>query len=123
MEKFLLKHVVHVTRLLSCSFMILLLGLPLTSHGEVNGIKEGNVAIQSQAAEVTVTGTVTDINGLPIPGVTVSLTGTTIGTATDLDGRYAITDPDGSTLVFSFIGFNSQSIPIGTQSVIDVILE
>src|SRR5690554_8229038 len=122
MEKILLKHVLHVTRLLSCSFMILGLGLPLASHGEVNGIKEGNAAIQSQAAD-TVTGTVTDINGLPIPGVTVLIPGTTVGTATDLDGKYSINVPEGSTLVFSFIGYDSQSIPVGAQSVIDVILK
>src|SRR5690554_2844638 len=122
MEKILLKHVLHVTRLLSCSFMILGLGLPLASHGEVNGIKEGNAAIQSQAAD-TVTGTVTDINGLPIPGVTVSIPGTTVGTATDLEGKYSINVPEGSTLVFSFIGYDSQSIPLGAQSVIDVILK
>src|SRR5690606_27128462 len=119
----LLKHVLNVTRLLSCSFMILGLGLPLASHGEVNGIRERNAAIQSQAADVTVTGTVTDINGLPIPGVTVSLPGTTVGTATDLDGKYSINVPEGSTLVFSFIGYDSQSIPLGAQSVIDVILK
>src|SRR5690554_6128691 len=55
-----------------------------------------------QVVDVTITGTVTDSNGDPIPGVTVSLPGTTIGTATDLDGRYSLTVPEGSTLVFSF---------------------
>src|SRR5690606_39016545 len=55
--------------------------------------------------EVSVSGTVTDTNGQPIPGVTVSVEGTTIGTATGLDGNYSLSVPDGSVLVFSFIGF------------------
>src|SRR5690606_28201523 len=70
--------------------------------------------------EVTVTGTVTDESGEPIPGVTVSIPGTGIGTATDLDGKYSLSVPDGSTLVFSFIGFQTQQIAVGDQSVINV---
>src|SRR5690606_33405500 len=69
-----------------------------------------------------VSGTVTDPNGEPIPGVTVSVPGTTIGTATDLDGRYSLTVQEGSTLVFSFIGFEPQSIAVGVRTVVDVVL-
>ncbi|MEX2593937.1 MAG: TonB-dependent receptor [Anditalea sp.] len=72
--------------------------------------------------DVTVTGTVTDTNGEPIPGVTVSVPGTTIGTATDLDGKYVLSVPEGTTLAFSFIGFETRSIAVGDRSVIDVIL-
>src|SRR5690606_24400962 len=72
--------------------------------------------------DVTVTGTVTDAQGEPIPGVTVSVPGTGIGTATDIDGRYSLTVPEGSSLVFSFIGYESQTIAIGDQSVINVTL-
>src|SRR5690606_39817004 len=46
--------------------------------------------------QITVAGTVTDANGDPLPGVTVSVLGTTIGTATDLDGVYSLSVPDGS---------------------------
>src|SRR5690606_37478395 len=74
------------------------------------------------AADITVTGTITDTNGQPIPGVTVSVTGTTIGTATDLDGRYSINVPEGSTLVFSFIGYESQSVTVGDRSIVNVTL-
>lgn len=76
-----------------------------------------------KAMEVTVTGTVLDQNGNPIPGVTVSIPGTGIGTATDMDGKYTITVPEESTLVFSFIGFQSQSMVVGDQSIIDVTLK
>src|SRR5690606_36910747 len=72
--------------------------------------------------EITITGTVTDANGEPLPGVTVSVPGTTIGTATDIDGRYSLAVPEGSTLVFSFVGFEPQSIAVGDRSVIDVVL-
>lgn len=72
--------------------------------------------------DITLTGIVSDINGNPIPGATVSVAGTAIGTASDLDGKYSISVPEGSTLVFSFIGFESQQITVGDRSVIDVTL-
>lgn len=72
--------------------------------------------------EVTISGTVTDNNGQPIPGATVSVPGTSIGTATDLDGKYTLTVPDNSSVVISFIGFESQTIEVGNQSTIDVTL-
>ena len=78
--------------------------------------------ISSIAIDQTITGTVTDQNGDPVPGVTVSVPGTTVGTATDLDGKYSLMVPEGSTLVFSFIGFASQSIVVAGRSVIDVVL-
>jgi TonB-linked SusC/RagA family outer membrane protein len=74
------------------------------------------------ADDIVISGTVTDANGEPIPGVTVSLPGTTVGTATDLDGKYSLTVPEGSTLVFSFIGFETQRFDVGGKSVINVTL-
>src|SRR5690606_14074355 len=83
--------------------------------------KEKSVKIV-QAVDVTISGIVTDTHGEPIPGVTISLPGTTIGAATDLDGRYTLTVPEGSTLVFSFIGYEAQRIVIGDRTVINVVL-
>ncbi|MBI0397158.1 SusC/RagA family TonB-linked outer membrane protein [Cyclobacterium marinum] len=74
-------------------------------------------------ADVTVTGTVVDSQGNPIPGVTVSVPGTSIGTATDLDGKYSLTVPEESTLIYSFIGFESQEREVGDQSIINITLE
>src|SRR5690606_11409363 len=63
-----------------------------------------------------------DENGDPIPGATVSIPGTGIGTATDIDGNYSLTVPEDASLVFSFIGYETQTIPVGDQSVINVTL-
>jgi TonB-linked SusC/RagA family outer membrane protein len=72
-----------------------------------------------------ITGTVisTDDN-LGVPGATVLVKGTTIGVATDIDGKYSISVPTANNvLVYTFVGFASQEITIGNRSVIDVTLE
>lgn len=84
--------------------------------------QEESALVINETADVRITGTVTDNNGEPIPGVTVSVPGTGIGTATDLDGKYSLSVPEGSTLAFSFIGFVTQNIAVGDQSIIDVTL-
>lgn len=72
---------------------------------------------------VEIRGKVTTQTGETIPGVAISVLGTTVGTVTDIDGNYRISVPEGSTLVFSYVGFTSQSIAIGNRTVIDVVLE
>lgn len=81
------------------------------------------VVEKQPVVDVTVTGTVNDESGAPLPGVTVSVLGTTIGTATDLDGNYTLSVPEGSTLVFSFIGFVSQNVVVANQTVVNITLE
>jgi TonB-linked SusC/RagA family outer membrane protein len=77
------------------------------------------------AAEVdrTVKGVIKDEEGQPLPGATISVQGTTTGTVSDLDGSYSLTVPEGSVLVFSYIGYEAQTISVGNQSVIDVTLQ
>ena len=72
-----------------------------------------------------VTGTVTSLeDGMGVPGATVLVKGTTIGTATDIDGKYSINIPAGSNvLVFTFVGLTSQEVNIGNRSTINVALE
>jgi TonB-linked SusC/RagA family outer membrane protein len=74
--------------------------------------------------EIVVTGTVTDADeGSTLPGVSVTIKGTTLGTTTDSDGKYSVQVPDGdAVLVFSFIGFLPQEQVVGSRSVIDVAL-
>ncbi|GHM98684.1 SusC/RagA family TonB-linked outer membrane protein [Cytophagales bacterium WSM2-2] len=71
----------------------------------------------------TVTGTVKDPNGAGLPGVTIQVKGTASGTVSDSDGKYAIAvGGENAVVVFSFIGFATQEIQVGSQSVIDVSL-
>lgn len=74
---------------------------------------------------VQITGVVTSSeDGLSLPGVTVKVQGTTIGTVTDYNGAYSIQAPVGSTaLEFSFIGMESQVVAIGGRTKIDVVLK
>ena len=77
------------------------------------------------AQDRVITGTVTSVeDNMGVPGATVLVKGTTIGTATDLDGKYSISVPAGSNvLVFSFVGLASQEVTIGNQNTINVALE
>ncbi|PWJ42834.1 SusC/RagA family TonB-linked outer membrane protein [Sediminitomix flava] len=71
--------------------------------------------------ERTVTGTVTDPSNNPIPGVGIIVKGSQLGVSTDINGQYKITlNEEGSTLIFRLVGFQTQEIAIGNQSVIDV---
>ncbi|RYE21843.1 MAG: SusC/RagA family TonB-linked outer membrane protein, partial [Sphingobacteriaceae bacterium] len=79
--------------------------------------------ISTYAQNTTVRGTVKDQQGAPLPGVSVLLKGTTIATATGLDGTYSISVPATGTLTFTFIGFATQDRAIANQTTIDVSLQ
>ncbi|MFT5771857.1 MAG: TonB-linked SusC/RagA family outer membrane protein, partial [Algoriphagus sp.] len=72
-----------------------------------------------------ITGTViSNEDNLGVPGATVLVKGTTIGTATDLDGKYSINVPAGSNiLVFSFVGLRPQEVNIGNRTTVDISME
>jgi TonB-linked SusC/RagA family outer membrane protein len=74
------------------------------------------------AQEQTVTGTVTDDQGLPLPGVNVIIQGTSTGVQTDFDGEYAIEASMGDVLVFSFIGMETAEYTVGANNEVDVTL-
>lgn len=76
----------------------------------------------ARAQTSQVSGTIQDETGGPMPGVTVVLKGTTIGTTTDLDGKYSISVPSEGVLVFSFIGYQTIEEMVGTRSTIDLSL-
>lgn len=77
----------------------------------------------SSFAQMQVRGIVTDIQGEPVPGVTVLELGTQNGVITDIDGRYSISVPGAaSVLQFSFVGMETREIAVGNRSVIDVVL-
>lgn len=70
--------------------------------------------------EVSVTGTVTDQSGEPMPGVTIMVEGKNVGTVTDFDGNYVIQADEGDVLIFSFIGYERQRRTVGSSNVISV---
>jgi len=89
-------------------------------------VMDGNIIVikplqEKNIADQTVTGVVTDAANLPLPGVIVKFKGSTIAVSTDGNGKYSITVPDpNGTLIFSFLGFNTQEIPLNGKKVIDV---
>ncbi|ERM83226.1 hypothetical protein P872_17025 [Rhodonellum psychrophilum GCM71 = DSM 17998] len=74
--------------------------------------------------EIIISGVVTDNEeGLTLPGVNVLIKGTTVGTVTDIDGKYSLTIPNGNVvLVFSSIGFVTQEIRVGSNSTINIVM-
>ena len=77
------------------------------------------------AQEKTISGIVSDESGLPLPGATVLVKGTTNGTSTDFDGKYSITANQGGgvTLIFSFVGYTTQEIPVGISNTVNVTMQ
>jgi len=77
----------------------------------------------SQDGGRMITGKVTDgENSEALPGVSVYVAGTTAGTITDVQGEYQINVNDGATLIFSYVGYVSEEVAVGNQSVIDITL-
>ncbi len=72
--------------------------------------------------DVIVSGIVTDESGVPLPGASITVLGTTTGTVTDIDGNYTISVPDGATLVFSYIGYESKTVEVGAQTTLNISL-
>ena len=74
------------------------------------------------AQEKTISGVVTDDNGLPLPAATVLVKGTTNGTSTDFDGNYSITANTGDVLQFSYVGYSTMEKTVGASSTISASL-
>lgn len=70
-----------------------------------------------------VSGSVTDDQGVPLPGATVIVQETNSGTTTDFDGNYTISAEDGQTLIISYVGYTSQQITVSNSSSYDVALQ
>jgi len=83
-------------------------------------VLSGNEVMQQPKS---VSGSVTDSSGAPLPGVTVVLKGSTQGTITDIDGKYVLGNVSGNaTLVYSFVGMKTQEIPVSGKTTINVVL-
>jgi len=119
-------HGIQTSKLLRISTLLLLLAFS-ANFASAKVIKSANANLNLEQAEQqkkTVKGTVTDENGEAIPGVSVLVKGTTVGTITNFDGQYSLEVPVGSqTLVFSFVGMTTKEEPLNTRSEINVSLK
>lgn len=108
-------------RLTSLSMSAMLIGqLPLYAYREYPPPAGNIIGIPARAEKVT--GQVTDAQGQPVPGVTVAIKGTAIGTTTDDKGRFTIQVSDQQIIVFSYIGFQQQEVPYKGQPTLSVTL-
>ncbi|MCX6327246.1 MAG: TonB-dependent receptor [Bacteroidia bacterium] len=90
----------------------------ILTPGDVTALSD---AMQQQ---LKITGTVTDENGNPLPGLTVQVKGTTTGVLTDAAGKYSLMNvPENAILSFSFVGMATQEIPSEGRILIDVVLK
>src|SRR5690606_5643347 len=74
------------------------------------------------AQQKSVSGTVSDESGLPLPGVNILVKGTTTGTQTDFDGKYSINAKAGDVLSFTYVGLKAQEITVGASNTVNVTL-
>ena len=105
--------------------ILLFCGLALPAFSLTEERASGNDLLGSVAEmqQGRITGTVTESSGQVMPGVNIQVKGTSTGAITDADGKYTITTADANAiLVFSFIGYITQEIPVAGKSVIDVLL-
>jgi TonB-dependent starch-binding outer membrane protein SusC len=111
--------------------------IPLKRHGTIKAnlirifiltvaliaLDFANVVNAAEFQQVSIGGIITDQKGAPLTGVTVAVKGSTIGTLTDVNGKYSISNvPQNATLVFSFVGMKAQEILIEGRTQINVIL-
>lgn len=80
-------------------------------------------AIGANAQSITVRGTVVDPSGEPLIGASILAEGTSVGTATDIGGNYAINVNPDATLVFSYVGYDPQSVAVKGRTTIDVTMK
>jgi TonB-linked SusC/RagA family outer membrane protein len=82
------------------------------------------ISLAMFAQQITVKGTVKDTKGEPLIGVTVRVEGTSMGTITDMDGVFTLSNvPTDATLEFSYVGMKTQRIPVNGRTSIDVVME
>ena len=77
---------------------------------------------QTWSQEKVVTGTVTNEQGVPLPGVSVVVKNSPVGTATNFDGEFSLSIPDNDQpiLVFSYLGFETNEVPVGDEDYLEV---
>ncbi len=79
--------------------------------------------LEAQAPNTDVRGVVTDESGRTLPGVSITIKGSTIGTSTSPDGSFNINVPEGGTLVFSSIGYETQEVAINGKTIVNITMK
>ncbi|GET35181.1 SusC/RagA family TonB-linked outer membrane protein [Prolixibacter bellariivorans] len=109
--------------------VLLVLFFPVSGFGPLPAVAQQNdpgrvLNAISREANRGVTGTVTDTQGQPLPGVSIQIKGTAIGTITDAEGNYRFAHvPENSVLVFSFMGMQKQAIPVKGKIRLDAVMQ
>src|SRR5690606_9568859 len=124
-----------IGKVYACGFFLQMLCIPILDASEANRVSFNHPSSPSISSvdkmllagaldweEQVISGTVTDQNGEPIPGVTAAVEGTTIGTASDIDGKYTVEAPDGATAGVCFVAFQTPRGAGGSRSVIRICL-
>ncbi|EDM34403.1 putative outer membrane protein, partial [Pedobacter sp. BAL39] len=106
-------------RVLPTFMVCALLCLPAPASASL----KANVAVQVPQSQQQLTGTVTDDENITVPGVSVTVKGTKISTATNSDGVFKVAAAPGAVLVFSMLGFQTQEVTVGSQKVLSVQLK
>lgn len=127
MRKLKLDSILIKEKILLCLLAVLSFGGHATN---LKGVTESTSLLRNNDFGVKleyqqqVKGVVTDAEGVPIPGVNVTVQGVkNVGTVTDFDGNYSLEVGGDSTLVFSYIGYKTKKVPVNNQSTLDVSLE
>lgn len=86
-------------------------------------VRGAEVMAPLEVIQQTITGTITDATGTPLPGVNVLLMGSTIGTQSDFDGNFSITANQGDILRFSYLGLKTKDVEVGNTTILNVAME
>ncbi|HUX58953.1 MAG TPA: TonB-dependent receptor [Bacteroidales bacterium] len=127
LDNFAFKKILKILQLSAFCFILSIFQV-MASEGTELSFDNENEKPESISGTVdqqkTISGTIRDEKGNPLPGVSVVIKGTTQGTSTDINGQFSLAGvTDDATLVISFIGMKTQEILIGNQTKIDVVLE
>lgn len=99
----------------ACSFLLTFIpGIQVSANEFYQELKDGLILIKNSTTKTIpfemVRGTVTDNQGQPIPGVSITVKGSSTGTTTNEEGKFSLEVPAGGILVFSYVGFTSQEM-------------
>ena len=108
----------YSTGVARCAAVLLSCALPMLAQAA----PAATLSLVRPAADVPVSGRVTGADKQGLPGVTVLVKGTSVGTSTNADGTFSMTVPEASTLVFSYVGYKTQEVAVGSSNSINVTL-